>query len=80
MDYLKCQKHYYLIKIWKKIDYSVSVLKTYFFDYFNCGFSIFDNYNIEELNISYNYIKEDRDYYLTKILSHLKGLETINLS
>jgi len=64
----------------KKIDYNISVLRTYFLDYFNYGLGIFDNYSIEELNISYNYIKEDCDYYLAKLLSHLKGLKTINLS
>ena len=64
----------------KKLDYSISVLKTYYLDYFNYGLGIFDNYNIEELILSYNYIKEDCNYYLAKILSHLKGLKTINLS
>ena len=64
----------------KKIYFNKSLLKTYFLDYFNCGLGIFDNYSVEELNISYNYIKEDCDYYLVKLLSHLKGLKTINLS
>ena len=45
---------------------------------FNCG--LFDNYSVEELKLSYNYIEDDSDEYLANILSHLKNLKTINLS
>jgi hypothetical protein len=41
---------------------------------------LFDNFTVEEVNISLNYIKEDCREYLATILSHLKGLKTINLS
>ena len=48
--------------------------------YFNLGFGINDNYNLEELNISYNELNRDSVKYLSIIISHLKGLKTINLS
>ena len=64
----------------KTIEFSFSLLKSYFVDFFNFGFGIFDNYNVEQLDLSYNYIKEDSEEYLAKLLSHLKGLKTINLS
>ena len=64
----------------KSIEYKVTLLKTYFLDYLNFGLGIFDNYDIEELNLSYNYIREDGEEYLSKILSHLKGLKTIILN
>ena len=48
--------------------------------YFNLGFGIHDNYNLEELNLSYNKLDKDSEKYLTIIISHLKGLKTINLT
>ena len=64
----------------KKIDYNISLIKAFFLDYINYGLGLFDNYSIEEMNLSYNYIKEEGDFYLAKLLSHLKGLKTINLT
>ena len=64
----------------KLVDFHQSAIKSYQIESLNNGLGIFDNYIIEELNISYNYIKEDSDEFLAKILSHLKGLKTINLS
>ena len=59
------------------IDYNISVLKTFYLDYFNFGLGIFDNKTVEELNMSYNYLKEDCGNYLAKFISHLKGLKTL---
>ena len=64
----------------KIIDFHKEAIKTIYLDFLIQGFSIFDNYNVEELNISGNYIKEDSYEILGKILSHFKGLKTINLS
>ena len=64
----------------KNIDFYLSAIKTYHINYLNNGLGLFDNYTIEELDISHNYLKEDCSQFLAKILSHLKGLKTINLS
>ena len=64
----------------KKIEYNQVVLKSYLLEYFNLGISLFDNYSVEELNLSSNYLNEDCGEFLTKILTHLKGLKTLNLS
>ena len=62
------------------IDLNKCYINSIFLDYFNFGLGVFDNYSIEELNISNNYIKEDCGEYLSRMLSHLKGLKTIILS
>ena len=62
------------------IEYSKSLLKSYFLDYFNFGLGLYDNFTLEDLNISSNYIREDCGEFFAKFLSHLKGLKTLNLS
>ena len=57
-----------------------SYIKSYDLHYFNIGFAIFDNFTLKELNISCNEINKDTELYLSKLLSHLKGLKIINLS
>ena len=47
--------------------------------YFNF-FSIFNNYSIEELDLSFNYLKEDSSEFLAHLLLNLKNLKTIILS
>ena len=64
----------------KNIDFYLSGIKTYNINYLNNGLGLFDNYTLEELDISHNYLKEDSAQFLAKIISHLKGLKTINLS
>ena len=44
------------------------------------GLGFFENYNVEELDLSSNYLKNDKQELLAKLLSHLKGLKTINLT
>ena len=62
------------------IDLNKCMLKSIFMDYFNFVLGVFDNYSIEELNMSYNYMREDCEEYLARMLSHLNGLKTLNLS
>ena len=57
-----------------------NLLKSYYIDFFNFEFGLFENDTLEELNLSHNYIKEDSEEYLTKLLLHFRGLKTINLS
>ena len=62
------------------VDYSTSLLRTNYFNYFSIGMGVYDNYTLEELNVSYNYLKEDCEENIYKIISHLKGLKILNLS
>ena len=63
----------------KKIDFQTCILKCDCIYYFNF-FSIFNNYSIEELNLSFNYLKEDSSEFLAHLLLNLKNLKTIILS
>ena len=64
----------------KSILLKISLLRGYYLDFFASGFGIYDNYSIEELNLSMNYLKEDSAFALVKLLNHLKNLKTLNLS
>ena len=57
-----------------------SYIKPYDLYYFNRGFGIYDNYTLNEINLSCNDINKDSELYLSKLLSHLKGIKIINLS
>ena len=63
----------------KKIDFHTTMLKSDYIYYFNY-FSKFNNYSIEELNISFNYLKEDSSEFLAHLLLNLKNLKTLILS
>lgn len=41
---------------------------------------LFDNDWIEELNISFNYLKDISEEFFTKLISHFKGLKSLNLT
>ena len=62
------------------IDCCRFLMRTNYLNYFTIGMGVYDNYTLEELNISYNYLKEDCEENIYKIISHLKGLKTLNLS
>ena len=64
----------------KKCSLDTSFIKSYYLDYLNLGFGIYDNYTLEELNLNINNINKECGEYLCNILSHLKNLKTINLS
>ena len=64
----------------KSIILKISLLRGYYLDFFIAGFAIYDNYSIEELNLSMNYLKEECAYSLLNLISHLKNLKTLNLS
>ena len=67
-------------KYLKIIDFHQIAIKSQEMQTLNNGLGIFDNFTLEELNLSYNYIKDDCEETLAKILSHLKGLKTLNFS
>ena len=62
------------------IDCNQSLMRTNYLNYFTIGMGVYDNYTLEELNLSFNYLKEDCEENVYKIISHLKGLKTLNLS
>ena len=64
----------------KKIYLDSSKIKSNYLNYLNIGLGVYDNYNLELLNLSSNNINKDSDEYLVNIISHLKGLKIINLS
>ena len=63
----------------KKIDFHTTIIKSY---YIKCieGLNSFNNNSVEELNLSFNYLKEDSCQTLEYIISHFKKLKTLNLS
>ena len=62
------------------IEYSRTLLHQDYLGFINYGFGIFDNYSVKELDISENYLNENCEKQLAKIINHFRGLKTINLS
>ena len=77
---LELSKNILFNKDLKNINLKQCLLKSNYLDFFNFGLGIFDNYTVETLDLSLNYLNEESEDFLSKILSHLKGLKTINLS
>ena len=63
----------------KKIDFHTSVLKSYHIQYFIFGLKLFYKNDVEELDLSFNFFKEDCSEYLANLLLYLKNLKAINL-
>ena len=64
----------------KKCYFDYSSIHSHYLDYLNLGLGVYDNYNLEDLNLSYNKMDKNSEIFLSKMISHLKGLKTINLS
>jgi len=64
----------------KIVDFHTSAVKSEDINFFNNGFGLFDNHYLEELNLSCNYLREDSEHFLSKLISHFKGLKSLNLS
>ena len=64
----------------KNIEYNTSLVRTNYIDYLNRSLGIFDNFSVESLNLSFNYLKENCEEYMAKLLSRLKGLKTLILT
>ena len=62
----------------KIIDYDLSFVKSSYLKFLDLG--IFENYSLEDLNLSFNLLKDDCEYYLIRLISCFKGLKTLNLS
>ena len=63
----------------KSIELYSSLIRTYYLDYFILGMEIFDNYSVNELNLSYNYLNEIGLKYVERIIRKFKGLKMLNL-
>ena len=51
------------------INFHSSMIKSFYIDFLNIGLGLFDNYSVEVLNLSYNYLKEDcGEYYFKKLI------------
>ena len=64
----------------KYISIKNCVTKSKSLNTFNYNYKLFNNYNIEELDLSSNYLKSDADTNLSKLITHLKGLKILVLS
>ena len=64
----------------KKISLKSCSIKPLYFEKLNTDLKLFQNENIEMLDISSNYLKSDFDKYLVKLITNLKGLKSLNLS
>ena len=64
----------------KVINYNKNRLYSYYFYYFNKASKIYENYSVEEINLSNNFFKDDIDDYLCDILKKFKNLKALNLS
>ena len=64
----------------KIIELDTCLIRSNYLEYMNEAMGIFDNNSVEELNLSYNYLREDCDGPLIKILCHFKELKVLNLS
>ena len=62
-----------------KIDFHISMLKSYHIQYFIFGLKLYDQNKVEELDLSFNFFKEDCSEYLANLLLYLNNLKTINL-
>ena len=64
----------------KSIEINTSLIRNYYVEYLNRVMGLFDNDSLEELNISFNYLKDISEEYFTKLISHFKGLKSLNLT
>ena len=64
----------------KNIECDTCLIKSQYLDFFTFAMGLFDNYSIEEINFSYNYLREFSEEFLIKILTQCKGLKTLNIS
>ena len=64
----------------KKISLSSCTTKQKSLNTFKDNFLPFDNFNVEELDMSSNYLKSDADTNLSKLITYFKGLKILVLS
>lgn len=63
----------------KTLNLKSCLINNFYLEIFVRGFTLFDNYTLEELNLSKNSLKEYADYPLSELIKHLKGLKTLSI-
>ena len=63
----------------KTLNLKSCLINNFYLEIFVRGFALFDNYTLEELNLSKNALKEYVYYPLSELIKHLKGLKTLNI-
>ena len=64
----------------KDLELDASLFRGNFIEFFNITLGLFDNYSVEKLNLSFNYFKDNCEEFLSKLITHFKGLKTLNLT
>jgi len=64
----------------KVIECDTCLIRSNYLNYLTEAMGVFDNYSVEEINLSYNYLREDCEESIIKILIHFKNLKTLNLA
>ena len=63
----------------KIIEINTSLIRNNYIEFLNMILGIYDNYSVEEINLSFNFLKDVSEDYLAKLITHFKGLKTLNL-
>ena len=63
----------------KLIDCDTCLLRSYYLGFMTEAMGLFNNYSVEEINFSYNVLKEDFNDELIRIIKKFKNLKTLNL-
>lgn len=63
----------------KTLNLKLCLINNFYLEIFFRGFTLFDNYTLDELNLSKNDLKESSDYPLSELIKHLKGLKTLHI-
>ena len=64
----------------KNIECDTCLIKSQYLEFLTYAMGFFENYSIEEMNLSYNYLREFSEEFIIKILTHFKELKTLNIS
>lgn len=64
----------------KIIENNYSLIRTNFIEYLNCALGLFENHSLENLNLSFNYLKENSEEFIVKLITHFKGLKVLILT
>ena len=64
----------------KLIEMDTNLIRSNYLNYFTMAMGLFDNYSVEEINFSYNYLREEADEFLIKIVKHFKNLKVLNIN
>ena len=64
----------------KHIESETCLIKSSYLDFLIYAMGLYNNHSVEEINFSYNYLKEFSEEFIIKILLHFQELKTLNIS